>query len=346
MDRLLRPQLMLLAALAVAGLIAFALVRAEPPAQASSTATTAAKKKAAKKKSKSPWYSLQGSADPREADVAKELGAKVVRVEFEIDTPVSKMRDTMKMYDERGIRVLLLAGFSYRVASAREVRNLANWAKAFGPGGELKKGIKHIEFGNETGFAHFRTNRRGYEYGKRCRQASLTLRKANKKVKILCQADDGNTGDGWIRDMYRAVPKLHRYVDGWVIHPYGDYWRSRLNDNLRELKRRGSPSSKKIDITEWGIATANGKRLRHNYGLSRTLTYSQAGKVLRTTTTQMRKKLGKRLRYVVLYRARDGAPVGATSDPEEYFGMVTDRGTLKGRLGRTAKSLLKASSAR
>lgn len=339
--------MLLIAVLATAILTAVALAVSAGPAPAdAATAQAAAKKKTKKATKPRPWYSLQGSADPREADAAKALGAKVVRVEFDIRTPVSKMRDTMQMYDKLGVRVLLLAGFSFRVASAKEVRNLESWAKAFGPGGELRKGVKHIEFGNETGFAHFRTNRRGYEYGKRCRQASLVLRKANKKVKLLCQADDGNTGDGWIKDMYRAVPKLHRYVDGWVIHPYGDYWRSRLRDNLRELRRQGSPTSKKVDITEWGIATANGSRLQHNYGLSRTLTYTQAGKVLRKTTTQMRNMLGKRLRYVVLYRARDGQPAGATSDPEEYFGMVTDTGTLKGRLGSTARALLRSSSAR
>ncbi len=339
MDRLHRPQLLLLAALATAALIAIALATVSGPVGSVPDADAATKKRG-------PWYALQGSADPREAAAASELGAKVARVEFEIGTPVSKMRETMKMWDARGIRVLLLAGFSFRVATEREVRNLATWAKAFGPGGELRKPVQHIEFGNETGFAHHRTQRRGFEYGKRCRQASLTLRSANRGVKLLCQADDGNTGDGWIEDMYRAVPKLHRYVDGWIIHPYGDYWRQRLDDNMRELKRMGSPSSKKIDVTEWGIATANGQRLRHNYGLSRTLTYDQASKVLRKTTQQMRKKLGSRLRYVVLYRARDGMPVGATSDPEEYFGMVTDAGVLKGALGKTARSLLRSSTAR
>ncbi|MBJ7332519.1 MAG: hypothetical protein JHC95_21670, partial [Solirubrobacteraceae bacterium] len=232
------------------------------------------------------------------------------------------------------------------VPSQKEVRNLASWVKTYGPGGELKnKPVQQIEFGNETGFAHFRTNRRGFEYGKRCKQASLTIKSANARVKILCQADDGNTGDGWVADMYRGAPKLHRYVDGWVLHPYGDYWRMRLRNSLAQLKAVGSPSTKKIDITEWGVASANGHTLRHNYGLSRTMTYDQASKVLKSTSTEMRKRLGKRLRYLVLYRARDGAPVGATSDPEEYFGMVTDTGALKGPFGQTAKSLLSSSAA-
>jgi hypothetical protein len=225
------------------------------------------------------------------------------------------------------------------------VANLATWARAFGPGGELRKPVLHIEFGNETGFAHHRTQRRGFEYGKRCRQASLTLRSANRGVRILCQADDGNTGDGWIKEMYRAAPNLHRYVDGWVIHPYGTRWRRRLDDNLRQLKLMGSPASKKVDITEWGIATANGQPLRYNYGLSTTMTYSQAANVLQTTATQMRQKLGKRLRYVVLYRARDGQPVGVTNNPEEYFGMVTHLGEIKGAFGQAAMRLLRSSAA-
>lgn len=312
--------------------VALLVLAAAMPAQAS----------AAKR---GPWYALQGSADPREADAAKQLGAKVARVEFDISTPVAKMRQTMKMYDDLGIRVLLLAGFPYRVATPREVSNLGNWARAFGRGGELKKPVLHIELGNETGFSYFRTNRRGFEYGKRCKQASQVLKSVGTGVKILCQADDGNTGDGWIRDMYRAVPRLHRYVDGWIVHPYGDYWRKRLNDSLRELKRAGSPSSKKIDITEWGVASADGRLVRYNYGMPRNLSYAKAGTILRGVTSGMRKKLGKRMRYFVIYRAIDGAPVGVTEDPEKYFGMVTNTGALKGALGQTAERLLRSSGA-
>ncbi|MBJ7518938.1 MAG: hypothetical protein JHC84_04505 [Solirubrobacteraceae bacterium] len=339
MDRLHRPQLLLLAALATAALIAIALATVSGPVAAVPDADAATKKRG-------PWYALQGSADPREAEIAGRLGAKLVRVEFDLRTPVSKMRETMQMYDQRNIRVLLLAGFAFRVATPREVQNLKDWAKAFGPGGELRnKPVLHIEFGNETGFAYHRTNRRGGEYARRCKQASQIIRSANRRVKILCQADDGNTGDGWIADMFKAVPNLDKYVDGWVIHPYGNTFRQKIANYVRQLKAAGASSKTPIDITEFGLASANGRTLDTNYGFPRNLTYSQASALLRRSVQSMRKQLKSRLRMVVLYRARDGAPVGATPDREEYFGFVNHLGELKGPYGQTGSTLLRSSAA-
>lgn len=339
MDRSFRPQVLLLAAVLFAGLIAIALATSSGgTAQAEPVAATAAKK--------GPWYSLQGSADPREAEIAQRLGAKLVRVEFDIRTPVSKMRETLKMYDERNIRVLLLAGFAFRVATPNEVRNLKNWVAAFGPGGELRnKPVLHVEFGNETGFAYHRTNRRGAEYARRCKQASQTIRAANRRVKLLCQADDGNTGDGWIADMFRAVPNLDKYVDGWVIHPYGATFRQKIANYVRQLKAAGASSKTPIDITEFGLASADGRTLDTNYGFPRNLTYAQASALLQRSVQSMRKQLKSRLRMLVLYRARDGAEVGATADREEYFGFVNHLGELKGRYGLTGSALLRKSAA-
>lgn len=329
--------MLLLAALLAAGLIAIALASTGGPAPVA-TADAAAKR--------GPWYALQGSADPLEAEVAQRLGAKVVRVEFDIRTPPSKMRETLQMYDERGIRVLLLAGFAFRVASPGEVRNLANWAREFGPGGVLRnKPVLQIEFGNETGFAYHRTNRRGAEYARRCKQASLVLRSANRRVKLLCQADDGNTGDGWIRDMFRAVPNLDRYVGGWVMHPYGNTFTQKIGNYVRQLRAAGASKKTPIDITEFGLATADGRTLDTNYGFPRNLTYGQASTVLRQSVAKMRRQLGGRLRLLVLYRARDGAPVGATRYREEYFGFTDHLGQPKGPYGAAGSALLRSSSA-
>lgn len=331
--------MLLLAGLLAASLIAIALITAQDSGVGAGTAEAA-------KQKRGPWYALQGSADPREAEVAQRLGAKIARVEFDIRTPPSRMRETLRMYEEKGIRVLLLAGFAFRVASPNEVRNLASWARAFGPGGELAtKPVLHIEFGNETGFSYHRTNRRGGEYARRCKQASLVLRSANRRVKLLCQADDGNTGDGWIADMFKAVPRLDRYVDGWVMHPYGNTFGQKISNYVRQLRAAGASSRTPIDITEFGLASADGRPLDTNYGFPRDLTYGQASTLLRRSVQRMRKQLGSRLRMLVLYRARDGAPVGATRYREEYFGFVNHLGEPKGAYGATGSALLRSSSA-
>jgi hypothetical protein len=330
---------MLLAGLLAASLIAVALMSAQEPGVGTATAEAA-------KKPRGPWYALQGSADPREAEIAQQLGAKLVRVEFDIRTPPSRMRETLQMYDSRGIRVLLLAGFQFRVASPREVRNLATWARAFGPGGVLRnRPVTHIEFGNETGFSYHRTHRRGAEYARRCKQASLVLRSSNRRVKLLCQADDGNTGDGWIADMFKAVPRLDRYVDGWVMHPYGNTFGRKLRNYERQLRAAGASRRTPIDITEFGLASADGRQLDTNYGFPRNLTYDQASALLRRSVRQMRRQLGSRMRMLVLYRARDGAPVGATRYREEYFGFVNHLGEPKGSYGATGSALLRSSAA-
>ena len=119
--------------------------------------------------SQSWWTGMQGGANSWDARVGQKLGARIVRVEFEIGTPVSSMRSFIADYADRGIRVLPLAGFWGRIPSQSEARSLAAWAREFGPGGsfwasrpaQAALAVRQIEFGNETSFAYQGTQKRG-----------------------------------------------------------------------------------------------------------------------------------------------------------------------------------------
>ena len=66
---------------------------------------------------------------------AAQLGAKIVRIEFEIGMPTSEMEAVIAGYAAKGIRVAPLAGFDGTLPSAAQAADLASWAKTFGPGG-------------------------------------------------------------------------------------------------------------------------------------------------------------------------------------------------------------------
>jgi hypothetical protein len=129
------------------------------------------------------------------------------------------------------------------------------------------------------------------------------------------------------------------------MHPYGNTFRRKIATYVAQLRAAGASSRTPIDITEFGLATADGRQLDTNYGFPRDLTYAQASALLQRTVRGMRDQLKSRLRLLVLYRARDGAPVGATRSREEYFGFADHLGQPKGAYGRTGAALLRSSGA-
>ena len=93
------------------------------------------------------------------AIAAGKLGARVVRVEFDIGTPAASLRPTVAALTRRGARPLLLAGFHGRMPTEAEARNVGSWAAEFGPGGSYwakhrrhRLPVRLIEFGNETSY--------------------------------------------------------------------------------------------------------------------------------------------------------------------------------------------------
>jgi hypothetical protein len=292
---------------------------------------------------------LQGGRDLFASQVSQQLGARAVRVEFDISTPVSEMTATMTNYADRGIRVLLLAGFWKKIPTTGEAQNLASWAHAFGPGGTFWAGrsdgslaVQDIEFGNESSYSYMGTYTQGGAYALRLRDAQTAVQASNSRVGLIAQADDANMGSAWVNAMFDAVPDLASRVSGWSVHPYGPQssWQPRLDRLISQTAARGAPNTIPIDITEWGVASDNGHCLSANYGWSNCMTYGQAASALRSSLDGMKARYGSRLGYLMAYTGHDGAASGATSDKEAYFGVVQENQADKGAYTTAVKSFL------
>jgi hypothetical protein len=294
---------------------------------------------------------LVASADHgRSALAAGALGAELVRVEFDISTPPAAMRSSVAALAGQGARALLLAGFEGRLPTAAEAQNLGRWAAEFGPGGSFWAGradghlaVQQIEFGNETSYGHqygdtwsdaSYTNR-AEGYARRLAEARFAIAKSGRDVGLLAQADDGGTGSSnWVDHMFRAVPNLGRLVDGWTVHPYGprSRWEPKLDRLISATAANGAPASIPIDVTEYGISSANGAPLTDNYGWPTNLTYAQAAAALEGTIAELRldPAIGPRLRDFMIYAAHDLRPQGTTTEREQNFGALQDNLSGKG----------------
>jgi len=284
---------------------------------------------------------LVSTADHRlSAIAAGKLGARVVRVEFDIATPAASLRPTVAALTRRGARPLLLAGFEGRMPTEAEARNVGRWAAEFGPGGAYwsehrrhRLPVRLIEFGNETSYRDQYGDTysdQSYEdraglYAARFAQARRAI--GRRQVGLLAQADDGGTASSvWVTHMFGAVPKLGKLVAGWTVHPYGprEKWRPKLRRLIAQTAAMGAPATVPIDVTEYGISSSDGAALTDNYGWPANFTYPQAAVALRSTVAGMRAddKIAKRLRLFLVYAAHDLRRPGATNDREAYFGAL------------------------
>ena len=304
---------------------------------------------------------LVSSADHSlSARAAGLLGSHHVRVEFAINTPVAQMRSTVAELASHGTRALLLAGFEGRIPTQAEAQNLASWAAEFGPGGRFWAGradgalaVQQIEFGNETSFgyqygdsyadASYRDRARAY--ATRFAQARAAIGMSGRKVGLLAQADDGGSGsNAWVDSMFDAVPNLGQLVDGWTVHPYGprSRWEPKLRRLIASTAANGAPATIPIDVTEYGISSANGAPLTDNYGWPTNLTYAQAAAALDTTIAQMRADpaIGPRLRDFMIYAAHDLRAAGTTREREQNFGVLQNNLAAKGAYSTEVRNQL------
>jgi hypothetical protein len=282
------------------------------------------------------------------AIAAGKLGARVVRVEFDIGTPAASLRPTVAALTRRGARPLLLAGFHGRMPTEAEARNLGSWAAEFGSGGSYwpkhrrhRLPVRLIEFGNETSYrdqygdtySDQSYKDRAELYATRFAQAHQAI--GRRRVGLLAQADDGGSGSSvWVTHMFGAVPKLGELAAGWTAHPYGprETWQPKLRRLIAQTAAMGAPASVPIDVTEYGISSSGGAALTDNYGWPANLTYTHAAEALRVTVGAMRTdaKIAKRLRLFLVYSAYDLRRPGATNDREAYFGALRNDLTAKG----------------
>ena len=289
------------------------------------------------------WGYVANSGFAGALSAAQAAHGKLIRMEFEIgDSPASMAPDVAAAAD-KGMEVLLLAGFDSRIPSVSEAQNLGAWARTFGPGGtfwatrsDKALASRFIEFGNETSYSYQGTNNRGGEYALRFKDAYNAIQAANPRLGLLAQADDANCGcDNWVSGMAGTVPNLGNMVAGWTVHPYGPVsrWKPRIDELISQTAAQGWSSGIPIDITEYGMATDNGADLGNNYDWPTNQTYQQAGDAVTLTVNQMLAyaPLASRLRLFTYFQGHDQQASG-TGQREHYFGVMKSDGSAKGGL--------------
>jgi hypothetical protein len=299
-----------------------------------------------------------GGAPVGEAQLASRLRPSVVRVDYDISTPVAEIAPAVAALASRGERVQLVAGFIGRTPSTDDGQRLAAWAHAFGPGGPFWRGradgamaLRYIEFGNETnqgyqyddcgpGCPDYGARARAYALGFRYAQEAIQSADGNRKVGLLAVADDSGSSE-WADNMYEAVPDLTSRVAGWIEHPYGPDYKTWIGNLLKSVGEHGG-GRLPMFVTEFGISSDDGRCLDDNYGWPKCLTYQQAAERLRQSIAGMRAAYGRQLAQVLLFSQVDAKPSGTTSDREAYFGAVRSDGADKGALTTAVRDLLAA----
>ncbi|MGD9695173.1 MAG: LamG domain-containing protein [Thermoleophilia bacterium] len=279
-------------------------------------------------------------------DAVKSLHGTITRIEYNIDQPVGDLRQHVGRAAAQGIEVILLANWD-GMPSADQARNLGNWAREYGPGGNFWKSnpgganpVRYIEFGNEHSYDYRGVDDRGGEYAQRARDAYQAIHAANPRVGLLVQADDANTDSpAWVNAMFAAVPNLGSMVAGWTLHPYGREAPARVQRLINQTQARGAPATIPVFITEWGLATDDGRSLSNNYGWPTGMTYQQAADALNTTVNDLVSRYANRIAVFLWYREMDHAAPGASSEREDYFGGLRSDGSGKGPLTAAIRAL-------
>ena len=307
-----------------------------------------------------PTVGLNCSPDPVDGPrKCQSVGARLARVEFSIDSTPRSMEAVIGGYASKGIRVQPLAGFYGRIPTAPEAQNLRRWALRFGRGGTFWRNrndgnlaIRAIEFGNETSYGYqFRESGDWWEdpgysararaYALRARDAAIALR--GTAVGLLVQGEDGGSSSSvWVDEMFSAVPDLEFHASGWTVHPYGPHGFEKIDRMLVWLDAKASRSVP-FSITEWGLATDNGRTLSDNYGYPRDLTYEEAGATLRDVVATWKSRYGARFGQLILYQHADQKASGLHTDREYYFGVLKKYGGSKGAYTGQVRKLIAAS---
>jgi len=285
-----------------------------------------------------------GSALSYELSFLRGLGAHTARLEYSIGTSASNMASVIDAYAKGGIRPMLLATFYGRNPTTAEAQNLGRWAAMYGPGGSFWVGktypantaVTSIEFGNETSYSYqFSDNSsstyaaRAQTYALRAKDAAAAIGAANPKVGLLVQGDNAQQQTAWVQNMFKAVPDLGQRAAGWTIHPYGPNWATRIDSTVNSTATAGSPA-RPIWVTEWGLASDNGRCLSDNYGWNKCMTYGEAANTLHSVLSGMHTRYGSRLGAFFVYQAHDQYATGTQTGREAYFGGLQSNGSAKG----------------
>jgi hypothetical protein len=286
---------------------------------------------------------VAGSGPPSTAAAMASLKPKLVRLEFNVGDPASKITPYVDAYQKIGARVLLLAGFHGSMPSSDAARNLGTWAKAFGPASGRAIPVTTIEFGNETSYTYQYNDEPGdssYKsraagYGQRAVEAGQAIRAADPGVGLVVQADDGDTGSSaWVDSMFGAAPSLNQWVTGYTVHPYGPGYATRMNKIRAMLIAH--KANRPFWITEWGLAADGGRCLSDNYGWDKCMTEDEASATMRKVATDVSKM---NVAAFVVYQFQDQGSPGSSSEREDFFGIMDSSGKPKGSLAQTLLSI-------
>jgi hypothetical protein len=277
--------------------------------------------------------------DDNDRRAAAILHPRVVRFEMDATNP-STGDHWVDFYASLGATPQPMAWFK-GVPSTAQIDALAAWAK-----GKAGK-VKLIELGNEDSYTYkYGDGPEDASYQARARayaQAAARLGQdlAGSGVGVLAQADDGDTGSStWVDQMYAAVPDLHKWVAGWVLHPYGPSPTQALGRLVSQVAKHGGDGLK-VYCTELGVASDNGRTLSDNYGFAKNMTYQQAADALTSVIGSL--KASGKVAQALLYQSTDQDASGTSADREGYFGVLqADGTTTKGALTQAAINLLAA----
>lgn len=265
------------------------------------------------------------------AMVAMVPQPKIIRLSVgDINATLASMQDRIDDFWNRSLKVSpMLVEFYARMPTDAECDGLGSRAAGVMSGSAFANAhpgfaIDYIEFGNETSYSYQGTQGQGGTYAQKLKRAAQAVQTATGgKVQLLGQADDGNTGSGWVDAMFTAVPDINNWVAGWVVHPYGPQPSSKMTTAVTRLEAHSVDLTQKgIWITEFGVASDDGRSLSDNYGFPLNLTYSQAATTMTTATNDLLNRYPNKIRAFTLYASRDQGVHGSdtSNDRELWFG--------------------------
>jgi hypothetical protein len=204
-------------------------------------------------------------------------------------------------------------------------------ALRYGPTATSTLPLLYVEFGNEDSYSYKgATAATARTYGDQVEAVANAL--VGTGVKVIVQADDAkfNATTNWVANMYSTFPDMdeHPGVGGWVIHPYGPDYLTRINRLITQTTAQGAPASFPIFVTEFGLSTDNGPCLSDNYGWNPCMTYAQAGTTMRDVVNDVRAN-APAVKGWYIYNEIDSTTPGASTDREMYFGVMRRDGTSK-----------------
>jgi hypothetical protein len=273
------------------------------------------------------------------------LHAKVVRIHFPAsEANVPWLLEWDKRYAERGVTLQPVALFDGRLLSPSEAKGLVALDKL--------PGLKNVELGNETSFGYqYHDGYSSSSYKERARLYAVRVKEAAEVLNphgigVLAQAEDGGSGSStWVKEMFAAVPGLSQYVSAWVIHPYTNQHSSTQPDTygipkmermVANLAEEGDTTTP-ISVTEWGVATDEGRPLDNGTSLS----YAEAGRIAETTIPKLIAAAKRHpIASFLVYQVRDQREHNASNSHEMYFGALTHTDGNKGAYTTAIEKLM------